>query len=167
LDPTDALSTVAELAVAFAGFSGIVAALDRREQGSLFPEDRMRFAALIGASLSTTAFALLPFALLEMFSDASHAWAVSSAVYVPYAVTIIFVLERNLRRARLEDPDLIHRVSSLPLRVSSYVGFPLVIVLQLANVMFWQKFSPFFAALLWGLAGCAIGFLGLVRSLHR
>jgi hypothetical protein len=166
MDPADALSTVAELAVAFAGFSGIVTALSRREQGSLFPEDRIRIAVLIGASLSTTAFALLPLALWEVAGTPARVWTLSSAAYLPYGLAILFVSERDFRRARVEDPAVVRRVSSFPQRLSTYVGFPLVIALQLANVALWHQFSPFFVALLWGLVGCGIGFAGLVRSLH-
>jgi len=50
MEPTDVLATIAELAVAFAGFSGIVSALGRHEQGAVFPEDRVRLAVLIGSS---------------------------------------------------------------------------------------------------------------------
>ncbi len=51
--------------------------------------------------------------------------------------------------------------------LSMYVGFPLVISLQLVNALAWGRFTPFLVALLWGLVGCAIGFAGLVRALHR
>ena len=167
MEPTDVLATIAELAVAFAGFSGIVAALGRREQGVVFPEDRVRLAVLIGSSLSTTAFALLPFALWEVAGTPERVWAFSSAIYIPYGLTIMLVGERAARRARAEDPEVIRRVSALPLRLSTYVGFPFVIGLQIANLMSWWRFTPFLVALLWGLVGCAVGFAGLVRALHR
>ena len=167
MEPTDVLATIAELAVAFAGFSGIVAALGRREEGAVFPEDRVRLGLLIGASLSTTAFALLPLALWEVVGSADRVWAIASAIYLPYGLAIVLVSERNARRARAEDPDVTRRVSPLPMRFSTYVGFPIVIGLQIANVVSWWRFTPFLVALLWGLVGCAIGFAGLVRALHR
>lgn len=129
MEPTDVLGTVAEIAVAFAGFSGLVATLGRREQGALFTEDRVRLAVLLGASLSTTAFALLP--------------------------------------ARAEDPEVIERASAAALKFSTYVGFPGVLALQCANVFLGREFTPFLAALLWGLVGCAIGIAGLVRAQYR
>ena len=78
MEPTDVLASVAELAVAFAGFSGIVAALGRRDEGAVFPEDRIRLAVLIGASLSTAAFALLPLALWEVVDSPARVWSIAS-----------------------------------------------------------------------------------------
>lgn len=167
MEPTDVLATVAELAVAFAGFSGIVAALGPRDEGGLFPEDRVRLRVLIGSSLSTAAFAFLPVLLWEVAGSPATVWAISSAAYLPYGIAIIFVSERDVKRARAEDPELANRVSRLPMLLSTYVVFPLVLALQFANVALWGRFTPFLVALLWGLAGCAIGFAGLVRSLHR
>lgn len=167
MEPTDVLATIAELAVAFAGFSGIVAALGRRDEGVIFPEDRVRISVLVGASLSTTAFALLPLALWDLAGSPARVWSITSALYVPYGLVILFVSERHARRAVAEDRDVLRRVSALPQRFSTYVGFPLVIGLQLVNVFVWGLFTPFLVALLWGLVGCAIGFAGLVRALHR
>lgn len=65
------------------------------------------------------------------------------------------------------DPELVRRVSALPMRLSTFVGFPLVLALQAANVAVWWRFTPYLVALLWGLVGCAIGFARLVRSLQR
>lgn len=167
MEPTDVLLTIAELAIAFAGFSGIVATLGRRDGGAIFPEDRVRISVLLGASLSTTAFALLPFALWEIAGSPERVWRIVSALYVPYGLAIMLVGERHARRAVAEDRDVLRRVSALPQQLSTYVGFPLVIGLQLVNVFAWGRFTPFLAALLWGLIGCAIGFAGLVRALHR
>ena len=167
MEPTAVLATIAELAIAFAGFSGIVSALGRREEGAAFPEDRIRLAVLVAASLSTAGFALLPFLLWEVAAPPERVWALSSALYVPYALTALLVGNRFGRRARDEDPGMDQRVSQLPQRVSTYVGFPLVIGLQIANALTWWRFTPFLVALLWGLVGAAIGFGGLVRAIHR
>ncbi len=167
MDPADVLQTVAELAVAFAGFSGIVAALGPRSEGGLFPEDRVRLSVLIGASLSTAAFALLPLLLFEPVGVPGTVWKIASAVYLPYGLAVVVVGERQTRRARAEDPELVNRVSRLPMLLSTFVVFPLVLALQVANVALWGRFTPYLVALVWGLAGCAIGFAGLVRSLHR
>lgn len=167
MEPTSVLANIAELAVAFAGFSGIVAALGRGGEGAVFPEDRVRLAMLIGSSLSTTAFALLPLALWEVAGPAERVWALASAIYIPYGLAVVLVGERAVRRARAEDPEVLRRVSPLLQRLSTYVGFPVVIGLQVANVVSWWRFTPFLVALLWGLVGCAVGFAGLVRALHR
>jgi len=58
-DP-DALRTFAELGIALAGFSGIVAVLGRRSQGEWTALERARLFALLSTSLGVTFFSVLP-----------------------------------------------------------------------------------------------------------
>ena len=66
-DP-DALRTFAELGIALAGFSGIVAVLGRRSQGQWSELERARLFALLSTSLGATFFSVLP----ELFREASR-----------------------------------------------------------------------------------------------
>ena len=106
-------------------------------------------------------------ALWDVAGSPERVWALSSALYMPYGLAILFISERDVRRARAEDPEVTERASPAAARFSTYFGFPAVLALQGANVILWREFTPFLAALLWGLVGCAIGFAGLVRAQYR
>jgi len=75
---SDVLQTMAQIAVAFAGFSGIVAAFN--QQGDRWgAADRMRVRSLIVASLAAMFFALLPSGLDVTELAERSIWRTSSA----------------------------------------------------------------------------------------
>jgi hypothetical protein len=76
---SDALSSAIEVAVAIAGFSGIVAAVGRRGAGEWTPADQLRLRMLLTASGVAGAFAFLPFILLDTGLDPSLVWRAGSA----------------------------------------------------------------------------------------
>lgn len=77
----DFLYTVAEVAVAFAGFAGLVTVLTRRLAGSQREFDIVRFRDMLLLSLITGAFALLPTLPASFGADEEITWRVSSALF--------------------------------------------------------------------------------------
>ena len=61
LQGSDVLTILAEIFVAFAGFTGIVAALGHRSEGKWRPVDVIRFRALLEASLAGLVLSVAPF----------------------------------------------------------------------------------------------------------
>jgi hypothetical protein len=94
---------IAGVAATFAGFSGVVAALDRRARGDWFPEERFRLMNMVVISLGTCLFTFVPLAE-ELFGlSKSTLWVTASilmgafcAVYVLYAIP----LRRRVGRSR-------------------------------------------------------------------
>jgi hypothetical protein len=79
---TDFLLTLAEIAVALAGFAGLIVAISGRRGGSA-DEARLNLQLLknvLGASFMAAAFALLPVALLSMEIDSKAAWRGSAGL---------------------------------------------------------------------------------------
>jgi hypothetical protein len=76
----EALAALAEVSVAFAGFSGIVTAFRRRDPGAWSRLDRFRFRFMIEFSLATLALSLLPFFLSELGFAEPRVWSLSSLV---------------------------------------------------------------------------------------
>jgi hypothetical protein len=75
---SDVLETMAQIAVAFAGFSGIVAAFSQ-QPGQWATADQLRVRNLIIVSLSTMFFALLPSGLEAAHVAERSIWRWSSA----------------------------------------------------------------------------------------
>ncbi len=167
MDPYDTLTTVAELAVALVASAGIVAALTQRGAGGVASEHGVRLDVLLGSGFGTVAFALLPFFLGDALGEGPQVWAIGSALFVPYGLVVVWIQRRAIVKAIEADPGLGERESALFWQGLLYLGFPLVIGLQLLNALAWSKFGPYLAVLVWGLVGCAIGFVGLVRALVR
>jgi hypothetical protein len=76
----DALSALAEVSVAFAGFSGIVTAFRQRDPGQWSGLDRFRFRFMVEFSLATLALSLFPFFVSELGFSEARVWTLSSLV---------------------------------------------------------------------------------------
>lgn len=79
MENTQTSQTIAEVAIALAGFSGIVAVLGQRSSGEWSPTERLRLRLLLEASLLVVFLSFLP-SLMLRGTSASAAWRVSSGV---------------------------------------------------------------------------------------
>jgi hypothetical protein len=70
---SDVLFTIAELAVALAGFSGVVVGL-RGRAGGLSPQDRFGMVHILSSSGAAMLFSMLPFALHAAGLEEATAW---------------------------------------------------------------------------------------------
>lgn len=159
MDVVELLIGIAEIAVALAGFTGIVVAFGSRSQGAWHPGDRLRLVFLLEASLTAAAFALL--ALLAVFSGISEplAWSLLSGLWAAYMVWSLWMSRRRINLNQDEHGD----VDKVANRLTGLL-FALLILLQVANVLWWQQFYLFLAAILLNLAGAAMQFARLIRS---
>ena len=74
----EALASLAEVSVAFAGFSGIVTAFRRHNPGEWSHLDRFRLRFMVEFSLATLALSLFPFFVSEFGLPESEVWRLSS-----------------------------------------------------------------------------------------
>jgi hypothetical protein len=93
----EVLLTIAELSVAFAGFSGIVATFGRRDPRHWSVPDRYRFRALIETSLAAALLALLPSGLAIAPLEPARVWQISSLVVATYTVVSYLASYRRYR----------------------------------------------------------------------
>jgi hypothetical protein len=81
------LVALAEVAIGFAGFSAVVAALFRRRRtGDMMPFDEVRFLVMLEFSLTVLVFSLLPLALDVLGLDESRAWRVASRLFAGFLI---------------------------------------------------------------------------------
>ena len=85
MDHGDILLTLAEVSVAFAGFSGVVAVFGRRDPGTWSFADRFRFFSLVHASLFSLLLCIMPFGLLALNVAAG-------ATFGPFLAALIFLI---------------------------------------------------------------------------
>jgi hypothetical protein len=94
----ESLAVLAEVSVAFAGFSGIVTAFRRRSPGEWSELDRFRFRFMVEFSLATLALSLIPFFLSELGFSESRVWEVSSLILGVGAFSYLTRSTLRLRR---------------------------------------------------------------------
>jgi|SRR4026209_2539637 hypothetical protein len=103
----DVLLTIAELSVAFAGFSGVVAVFGQRAAGRWSDEDFVRLLFLISSSLVVVFLALLPFFLRLLHCPDAVAWGISSAFLAASAVALTVSALRRVRAVHSKQPFIL------------------------------------------------------------
>lgn len=155
----DPLLTIAEVAVAFAGFASVVTVFRRREDGRWSGADAQRFQLMIGGSLSVVFFALLPFAFDFFGARPTTIWTASSALLAVYmSATLAFYAWRGFRILGAE---------GLSPRVywPTVIGAAAATALQLLNVAglgFAHEIGPYYLGLLYLLIVAGVSFSRLL-----
>ena len=163
LDFAETLVGIAEIAVALAGFTGVVVAFGSRSRGSWHPGDRLRLSFLLESSLTAGAFALLTLVLLEVFPQAtSIAWMTASTLWALFMPWSLYSSHRRIRDDLRKHADIDRFPNHLV-----FVVFSALIVAQIANALLWRQFAPLLAALCFNLAGAGMQFVRLIRSAFR
>ena len=129
MDPTAPLTTVAQIAVGLAGFTGIVIAFTRRP-GELTPIESYRLAILFGTSFGALFLSLVPFAFGLLGVGSPAVWRLSSAAFVAFEVGLLGTLVPRtlgyLRQAR--------EIFNLRVLGGLAAGHAVAIVLLVVNV---------------------------------
>jgi len=157
MEGSDILQTIAEIAIALTGFTGIVIALGGRTGSAFSGFALIRFRVLLAASLAALALSLLPFFLHYLGVPPGTTWSVCSAVVALFMVPIVIADIRSFRRYSDEIPAFERRVAP----VIGMLGSALW-VSQVANVVFLHALGPFLAAPLWFLGFSALSFTRLL-----
>ncbi len=162
LQGSDVLTLLAEIFVAFAGFTGIVAALGHRSEGKWRPVDVIRFRALLEASLAGLVLSVTPFGFHYFGTPEAITWAFGSALLAVYVISFLFRIIRKQKTLRAaEDPDFVPGVRLIVV----FLSVP-VVAIQLLNAIgagLQHTFSGFFVGLIYLLLLCCVMFVLLLR----
>jgi len=157
----ETLRTIAEVATAFAGFSGVVVVLGRRAEREWSPEDTITIGLLLLFSLGVVFFALFP---LVVEAAGVHVWRISNGVFGIYHLAVlIWAIRVSLRRA---DRWL---VPSWVFHATAAVGLTTIALKFLVAAGFLEPllFFAYLVALVWLLAMAAFMFAALLFESRR
>ena len=87
---------ISGVAATFAGFSGVVAAFDRRAHGNWHPEERFRLINMVVIALSTCLLALTPLTEESLGLSESALWMTASILMGAFCVVYVSVSMRKL-----------------------------------------------------------------------
>lgn len=160
-DPSDVLLTLAEVAVAFAGFASVVAIFQARWRGDTVPFDLFRFWVMLAFSLALLFFAALPIVLHFLGLSDATVWRASSALLAAFVVGNAAWIASLIRRG-VETV-----VSSLTPRISAaaQVTYVISLVAQASNVagLFGGPgFGLYLVGLTMLMVGAGVNFVRLV-----
>ena len=160
MEPGDALSTAAQIAVALAGFAGVVVAFRRGSLHDWAAIDRYRLWLLLGNSLVPLFGCLAGLLLLTVEPRPLWIWRWGSALLL--LVSIPFAVLSRKRQLEL-GPSVIVQMGAF-----RYVFYlfgaigAIVVLLQIYNVAVAGVFSLFYAAIVFPLAIGALQFARMI-----
>jgi hypothetical protein len=165
MEPTAALSVSAQIAVAIAGFAGVVAAFRNDPLHDWHQVERFWLRLLLLNSLLPLTFSMVGLFLLAVTDDSPTIWrwcsGFATLLLVPFAMMIIRTVVRFV-------PGQLEAAGGT--RFASYALVAILTVvclLQLCNVVILAAFWPFFGAIVAQLLGAMYQFVRLVLSPRR
>jgi hypothetical protein len=163
VDQSEALLTLAELAVALAGFASLVSVIGRRPDEKSRGVDSFRLQIMLEMCFRNAALALLPLPFLAAEpSDPSWVWRASSGVFLVSTLVYAFFTARRTRRTQdAYEPALLFRMTAIA---------ALSVLVNLANVLGLggaHAFALYFGALALALGSAGLLFLAVAASVFR
>jgi hypothetical protein len=150
------LTTLAEVSIAIAGFSGIVVALQHRTV-DWSEMDKLRFSALLQVSFGSVFFSFVPIVLYLMHPSEPFVWRWSSGLWLVYIACTAAYRAPQLRRFPRSD-------TSKPALVFLFIHFCTSVLLQVANVVWLRVSWPHVVTVMLGLLLAFVFFLRLLRT---
>jgi hypothetical protein len=151
----DILQTISEVAIALAGFSGVVAVLGQRDRGSWSPAELLQLRTLVEPSLIALFGSLLPGTLQLASVSERMSWRISNGVLGVLGIAGLGAFIARARSARITPGQRVLLVLTVPA-----IGANL---LALGGVLT-QHELIFVLGLLFALAVAAYNFLLLLFS---
>jgi hypothetical protein len=152
--PETALTTIAEVAVAYVGFASIVAVIQSARSEEWQAEDRLIFRAMIEVSFATLLWCFLPAAAAVLELGERATWMVASALALATGAALL-TRRMILVRRHLAGMPRAGTWFFLPMSVLSWV-------VLLANLLVWKAAGPYLIAVLISLAVASAMFLSLL-----
>jgi hypothetical protein len=154
MEPGEALSTAAQIAVALAGFAGVVVVFRRESVHDWTPIDKFRLRLLLANSILPLALCMIGLLLLTIKPAPSRVWCWCSGAAVVFALPFAITTSRSFRRL---DPEQLRRerAAGLPFYLFGILGTG-ALLLQFFNIAilnaFWAFFTGIIVHLLAGMA---------------
>jgi hypothetical protein len=149
----DILILFAELAVALAGFAGIVGALDRRKFKQWGFERRLGFSTLIATSFGALLNCVFAMILLNAEIGSNEVWQIAGTFWIFSSLSVNLLLWKRFLKSGT-------RVTIAPVAYTVTIG--IVVVLQIYNILILQLSWPYLVAVAVLLGSSATAFIQLV-----
>ena len=87
MESAGVLESIAEVAIALAGFGGVAAGLGYRARGTWSPDDRLRLVLLAAVGGAVVFACFLPYAIHHL--EITSPWRLSSLLFLPISVAFL------------------------------------------------------------------------------
>jgi hypothetical protein len=161
MEPGEALGIAAQIAVALAGFAGVVVVFRRESVHEWSPVDRFRLRLLLANSILPLGLCVIALLLLSVEPTLAGVWRWCSGVAL--VVFLVFAITINSSSRRLG----LHRLQGASANFIFYSFTVLgwgAVLLQLFNVVLLGAFWPFFTGIVLQLVAAMLQFARMILS---
>lgn len=168
MNEIDQLLTMAEVSVALAGFAGIVATFQFRQQNKVYRGHVVALSMIVNISLVGGFFAVLPLIFLNYDMPEQDVWALCSALM---GVNIFGFIVYLWKRARLNSLPPTTRVIIIGFFLTA-LGVAIANVMNAAGFIFHRQFGTYFISFVFCLSLVGYNFSRLLmfplwKLIHR
>jgi len=159
MEPGEALGIAAQIAVALAGFAGVVVVFRRESVREWSTIDKFRLGLLLANSVLPLALCMAALLLLTIEPELTGVWRWCSSIAFVIFLLFAITTRTGLRRLHLQ------RLQSAPANLIFYLFTILgwgVTLLQLYNVALLGAFWPFFAGIVLQLLAAMLQFARMI-----
>lgn len=144
----DQLLTFTQVAVAVAGFAGIIGTFQFKKGERIRRGDAVGLAVIVNTGLMSAFYSTLPLLLLNFGIDESAVWSISSGM-----TCIIYTIFCIAFAVRLKNFKMYKTINKVMIFLLFLVGFIIIFinVLNAFNIVFKREFAPYYISLIYSL----------------
>jgi len=161
MEPSDALSTAAQVAVTLAGFAGVVVVFRCESVHEWSPIDKFRLRLLLMQSVLPLALCMLGMLCLTIKPLPAHIWKWCSGFAFVILTSFAVRSATIFRRLQLRQVQSFGRATPFVFYLFGILGTA-VTILQLYNAAILGTFALFFTAIVFQLTGAMFQFMRIV-----
>jgi hypothetical protein len=163
MEPGEALGIAAQIAVALAGFAGVVVVFRRESVHEWSPIDKVRLRLLLANSILPLGVCMMGLLLLTIKPMPPAIWRWCSAVQVVVFLFFVVTMRKTFRRLGVRKVER-ESGSRFMLYLFGVLGIA-AMLLQVYNVAFAGAFWPFFAGIVYQLVMAMAQFARMILLL--
>ncbi len=148
MDKAQQLLTITQVAIAIAGFAGIIATFQFKGNVKIRRGNALGLAMIVNTGLVGAFFSILPFILFNFGLNDSLVWTISSSLMSLNYILFYLYVVTHLKKFKVNKTANKVRVSFMMI-----IGILVLImnILNSFNVVFKREFGPFFMSLVFPL----------------
>ena len=163
MQPGEALGIAAQIAVALAGFAGVVVVFRREAVHEWSDIDRLRLRLLLANSIMPLGFSMLGLLLLTIEPTPPGIWRWSSGILLIVTLSFGTATSKSFRRVTSQSAQR-QRATKLMFFFFGVFGVA-TLLLQLYNLGLLAAFWPFFAGIVYQLITAMVQFARMILLL--
>jgi len=163
MEPGEALGIAAQIAVALAGFAGVVVVFRREAVHEWTGVDKLRLRLLLANSILPLGLSMVGLVLLTITPAPPGIWRCCSGILLVATVAFVAAITRSFRRLNVQNVQR-QRVTQLMFFLFGAFGMASMF-LQLYNIALPGAFWPFFAGIVYQLVTAMAQFARMILLL--